>query len=110
MSTGTYRRTASVGIGMAVCLFLLLTAAMAAPNMLQTGTFQGIETNGLIKSIVITKGEHTGVYRLSGMAQVYDGLGRRTTIDTYMLPSEVEFLVEYTERGPVIKKIREIPQ
>ena len=104
---GLIRRGFILGIGAVLVLAGLLTVAPAAPNILEKGTFQAVESNG---AVVIIKGEHTGLYQLSGMAQVYDGFGKKTTIDTYMVPSEVEFLVEYTEKGPVIKKIREIPQ
>lgn len=104
------RHTWTPIVAVAMLGILMLSGAAAAPNILEKGTFQSIESKDPIVRIVITKGEHTAVYMLSSMAQVYDGFGKRTTIDTYMVPSEVEFVVEYTAKGPVIKKIREIPQ
>jgi len=104
------RDTWGSAIAVAILGILMLTGAAAGANVVEKGTFQSIESKDPVVRIVITKGEHTAVYMLSPMALVYDGFGKRTTIDTYMVPSEVEFQVEYTAKGPVIKKIREIPQ
>jgi len=100
-------------------LAVLLTIAntvTAGPNIKGSGTLNAVEEQGRIV-IITTKEEGIdetkkvpGGYLVSAYALVLDGKGRKTNLSTYMIPAKVEFEAEYTPNGPVIKKIREIPQ
>jgi hypothetical protein len=104
------------GLVLTVLTVLLAIAAMvaAAPNIKLNGTLAAVEEQGKV-AIITTKSENTNkestkAYHMSTYTLVIDGRGRKATLDKYPIPSIVEFEVEYTLSGPVIKKIREIPQ
>jgi hypothetical protein len=107
-------RRESIGFGLLLSLLalLLVTAvpALAAPNINEKGTLIKVEERGSV--VVISRGDHTGAYRMSPYAIILSGsgTGKKTTLDTYLVPTPVEYDVEYTATGPIIKRIREIPQ
>jgi len=102
---------------MLAVLMAITTSVMAGANLKGNGTLDAVEEQGKIVIITtssdrvdITEREQTASYQMSSFALVLDGRGRKTTLDTYRIPTKVEFEVEYTANGAVIKKIREIPQ
>lgn len=115
------KRQRKIGFGLVLTvLAVLLTitnTVMAGANIKGSGTLDAVEEQGQIV-VITTKGdridkterEHSAAYQMSSFALILDGRGRKTTLDTYVIPTKVEFEVEYTANGAVIKKIREIPQ
>lgn len=111
-------RQGKIGFGLAITVLAVLlaitTMAMAGPNIKGNGTLTAVEEQG--KVVIITTRsdsmdkEFTKAYQVSSYILIFDGRGRKTTLDTYMIPTKVEFEVEYAPNGAVIKKIREIPQ
>ena len=114
-------RQGKIGYGLALTVLAVLlaitTTVMAGPNIKGTGTLEAVEEQGKVVMITTrgdsidgTERERSGGYQVSAYALILDGRGRKTTLDKYMIPTKVEFEFEYTPNGPVIKKIREIPQ
>ncbi len=68
-----------------------------------TGTLTSIEQDGT----VIIDGSGYGV---SSTARIYGGREGRTSLDKLLLPVRVQFEYEHTNRGPVIKVLKEMPQ
>jgi hypothetical protein len=95
----------------------ITTTIMAGANIKGNGMLDAVEEQGKIVVITtksdrvdVTERVQTAAYQMSSYALVLDGRGRKTKLDTYRIPAKVEFEVEYTANGAVIKKIREIPQ
>ena len=109
-------RFATVLTALAVLLTITNTV-MAGANIKVSGTLDAVEEHGKVVVITTksdrvdkTEREHSAAYQVSSYALILDGRGRKTTLDTYVIPTKVEFEVEYTPNAAVIKKIREIPQ
>jgi hypothetical protein len=107
------------GLMLAVLAHLLAitTTVMAGPNIKGYGTLNAVEEQGGILIITTAvdstnepKGVRSGGYQVSPYALILDGRGRKTTLNTYNIPTKVEFEMEYTPTGPLVKKVREIPQ
>jgi len=105
-------RRERIGYGLllsAIAGFLLTAAvALAASNIKEKGMLEAVEQQG--KVVVITRADYKGAYQVSPWAIILNGQGRKTTLDTFLVPMPVEYDVEYTATGPIIKRIREIPQ
>jgi hypothetical protein len=101
----------------AICFFALAGLAMAGANITEKGTLETVEENGRFVTIVKKADnvdkvvrEYRAVYEMTSRTIILDGFGKKSTLERFQLPSQVEYVVEYTQNGPVIKKIREIPQ
>jgi hypothetical protein len=106
------KRQMGIGFGIvAVVIVILLTMtamAPAGPNIKERGKLEAVEEGG--KVVVITMGDHKGAYQMSSLAIILNGFGKKTTLDTFPVPTPVAFEVEYTENGPIIKRIEMLPQ
>jgi hypothetical protein len=98
-------------------LLTITNMVMAGANIKVSGTLDAVEEQGKVVIITTksdridkTEREHPAAYQVSPYALILDGRGRKTKLDTYVIPTKVEFEVEYTPSAAVIKKIREIPQ
>lgn len=80
-------------------------SAIASPDekVKAHGTLTSVEDDGTV--LIDDKG-----YEVDPAARIINGRGKRSTLDKLVLPFKVEFEFIYTQRGPVIKLIREIPQ
>jgi hypothetical protein len=101
----------------AICFCVVAGLAMAGANITEKGTLEMVEENGRFVTIVRKADnvdkvvrEHRAVYEMTSRAIILDGFGKKSTLDSFQVPSQVEYVVEYTQNGPFIKKIREIPQ
>jgi hypothetical protein len=115
------RKNIGIGWFMAAMLVVTLLAvvepALAAPNIKEKGTLEAVEDNGR-SVIIVMRGaaidkverENRGTYQVSPYAIIINGFGKKAALDTFSLPAKIEFEVEYTAQGPIIKKIRELPQ
>ena len=92
-------------IGFLVVAWMVLASAgivLSADKTIQAqGKLTSIETDGTV--IIDDRG-----YELSQSVRILDFMGGKTTLDTYTMPSRVNFEYENTARGPIIKLIRDI--
>ncbi|MEK6744790.1 MAG: hypothetical protein AABZ15_14335 [Nitrospirota bacterium] len=114
-------RQGKIGFGLLLSavayLLVAVIGASAAPNIKEKGILEAVGEGGRTVTIS-TQGdnvdkvvrEHRGVYQLSSLVIILNEKGKRTTLDAFPLPVKVEFDVEYTPAGALIKKIRVIPQ
>lgn len=111
---------ARIGWAVVAVLTMVLLASLpaaAAPNIKEKGTLEAVEDNG--RSAVIAKQAPSvdkvvlftrGTYAVSPYAVIINGAGKKATLGSFILPAKIEYEVEYTAEGPIIKKVREIPQ
>ena len=112
------RKHMSIGwVAAAVLIAVLAAPAAAAPNIKVKGTLEEVQEHGHYAVITtaadrvdVVLREHRAVYQVSSYAAIINGFGRKASLESFSLPAKVEFEVEYTAGGPIIKKIREIPQ
>jgi hypothetical protein len=114
------RKNALIGSIVAAILVGVLLAAspvMAAPNIKEKGTLEEVQDNGKT-AVITTQGDnvvkaerlHRGAYQVLPYAIIINGFGKKAALETFKLPAKIQFEVEYTSTGAVIKKIRELPQ
>jgi hypothetical protein len=98
------------GTMMVVLSVLVFTVWCAAPagaasdtRVKVHGVLTSVESDGTI--VIDDKG-----YDVDSSARILDGQGKKTSLDKLGLPVKVQFELIYTQRGPIIKLIREVPQ
>lgn len=90
-----------------VLMFLAASSFMgvsfSAVTMSGEGIMSSIEEDG---SVII---DEEG-YNVDSKISVLDGDGKRISLKRLLLPNRIYFEYQYTNKGPVIKLIKEIPK
>lgn len=96
------RRFLLAALSFCILASLIAPAVHAGARIKETGKLISIEPNDAV--IIDGKG-----YLVDPEAQVFNSRRQRCSLTDLKLPTKVEFEFEYTNRGPVIKRIRERP-
>ena len=90
-------------ISFVVCIQTVVVDVLAVDSIKAEGILTSVEDDG---SIIIDEGG----YLMDGKVSIIDSAGKKISIRQLSLPARIYFEYNYTEKGAVIKLIKEPPR
>jgi hypothetical protein len=93
----------AVLVGCMVIFWSIGDATAETKRIKEYGMLISVESDG---TVVIDKNG----YAVASFASIVNSTGKKTTLKELQLPTKVYFEYDYTDKGPVIKRMKEIAQ
>jgi hypothetical protein len=88
------------------CMVIFLSMGITTAEekrIKEYGTLMSVESDG---TVVIDKSG----YVVASYASIFSSSGKKSSLAEFQLPAKIYFEYDYTNKGPVIKRIKEIAQ
>jgi hypothetical protein len=88
------------------CMVIFLSMGITTAEekrIKEYGTLMSVESDG---TVVIDKSG----YAVASYASIFSSSGKKSSLTEFQLPAKIYFEYDYTNKGPVIKRIKEIAQ